>query len=90
MGKKKKAAAARKVEPGDAETVRDANRLVCSMSTLCHGFDNVTVFNALLAFTASVIVSQTKPELRGGLTEKYVNDLVEAITGVAAQADAKR
>jgi hypothetical protein len=89
MGKKKKAAAPR-IDPGDAETARKANRLVVAFTTLCYGFDNVSIFNALLAFTASVIVSQTKPELRGDLTEKYVNDLVEAVTGVVARMDAKR
>ena len=61
-----------------------------AFSALCHGFDNVTIFNALLAFTASLIVCQSRPEMRRDLTEKYVNDLVEAITGAVAELDAKR
>ena len=89
MGKKKKPVVDRLL-PGDRDTLQNANRLVCSFTTLCHGYDNVTIFNAVLAFTASLIVSQTKKEMRGELTEKYVNDLVEAITGVAAKVDADK
>jgi hypothetical protein len=89
VGKKKKLAAERAQVGAEFEARMNANRLVMSMSTLCHGFDNPTVFNAVLTFTASLIVSQTKKDMRGALTEKYVNDLVEAITGVAAKTDAK-
>jgi hypothetical protein len=70
---------------GPMARLDQVNRLINAYCTVSYGFPTVDVLNAVMLFTADLILNQTKVESRGPLVDRYTDFLVERIAELAAE-----